>query len=251
MPITVKTHPLAHRPRRGPIAIPVVLAASLVALMLVLVTPPTPTADRVTRGDILVSLDGANWSTTLPFGLFSGVGTVVPGDSLSRTLWIENTSSSPALLRLSRVENAGTRSSLSRAISLTATARGASGPRVPAANGSCAQLLPDALVDAGKSISIVVTLSIADLMADEAQGQSAVISLLASMDTHGHTAASPCSGGGTNVPVLDTAQSVDKSDRSPVFSAAGLLYPAIMSASLLTGVALFTHFAARRRRHAE
>ena len=242
-------NPLAHRPRIILVAVPIALACS--ALVLVLASVPERSADRTASGDILVSLDGSNWSTSLPSGLFSGAGRVVPGDSLSRTLWIENTSSSPAMLRLSRSETAGTSSLLSHAISLTATSRDANGSPPSAADGSCTQLLPEEVVGAGKSTSIVVTLAIADLRAAEAQGESAAISLLASMSSLGHAAASPCPVSGTDVPLLSAAQSNAGSDGSLVFSGAGLLYPAIMITSVLTGVALFVHLAARRRGHAE
>ena len=253
MPVTLVTHPLAHRARLARVAIPLALASSVVGLVLVLVlaSAPGPSADRAAGGDILVSLDGTNWSTTLPLGLFSGVGKVVPGDRLSRTLWIDNTSSSPAVVRLSRIETDGTSSLLSHAISLTATSRDANGSPPSAADGSCTQLLPEEVVGAGKSTSIVVTLAIADLRAAEAQGESAAISLLASMSSLGHAAASPCPVSGTDVPLLSAAQSNAESDGSLVFSGAGLLYPAIMITSVLTGVALFVHLAARRRRHAE
>ena len=248
-------NPLAHRPRLILVAIPIALACSALVLVLVLVlvmaSMPERSANRTASGDILVSLDGSNWSTSLPSGLFSGAGRVVPGDSLSRTLWIENTSSSPAMLRLSRRETGGTSSLLSQAISLTATSRDANGSPPSAADGSCTQLLPEEVVGAGKSTSIVVTLAIADLRAAEAQGESAAISLLASMSSLGQAAASPCPESGTDVPLLSAAQSNAESDGSLVFSGAGLLYPAIMITSVLTGVALFAHLAARRRRHAE
>ena len=246
-------NPLAHRPRLILVAIPIALACSALVLVLVLVLASMPerSANRTASGDILVSLDGSNWSTSLPSGLFSGAGRVVPGDSLSRTLWIENTSSSPAMLRLRRSETGGTSSLLSHAILLTATSRDANGSPPSAADGSCTQLLPEEVVGAGKSTSIVVTLAIADLRAAEAQGESAAISLLASMSSLGQAAASPCPVSGTDVPLLSAAQSNAESDGSLVFSGAGLLYPAIMITSVLTGVALFAHLAARRRRHAE
>ncbi len=247
--MTDMTRPLARGPRLVPVAIPIALGC--LVLVLVLVSAPEPTADRAVSGGILVSLDGANWSTTLPLGLFSGIGPVVPGDSLSRTLWIENTSSSRALLRLSRIETTGTSSLFSHAISLSATARGANGSPPLAPDRSCVQLLPDRVVGAGKSTSIVVTLAIADLRAEEAQGQSATISLLASMSSLGHTAASPCSGGGPDTRLVAGTQTVAASHGSLASSGAGLAYPAIMIASLLTGVALFAHLAVRRRRDAE
>ena len=245
------TNPLAHRPRLTLVAIPIALVCSVLVLVLVLASVPERSADLTASGDILVSLDGSNWSTSLPSGLFSEAGTVVPGDSLSRTLWIENTSSTPATLRLSRIETAGTSSPLSHAISLTATSRDANGSPPFAAVGSCAQLLPEEVVGAGKSTSIVVTLAVADLRSAEAQGESAAISLLASMSSLGHAAASPCPESGTDVPILSAARSNAESDGSLVLSGAGLLYPAIMITSVLTGVALFAHLAARRRRHAE
>ena len=235
------TRPLERGPHLAPVAIPIALACS------VLVSVPEPSADRAASGGILVSLDGANWSATLPLGLFSGIGPVSPGDSLSRTLWIENTSSSPALLRLSRIETTGTSSLFSHAISLSATARGANGSPPLAQDRSCARLLPDRVVGAGKSTSIVVTLAIADLRAEEAQGQSATISLLASMSSLGPTAASPCPGGGPDTRVVAGTETAAASHGSLAFGGAGLAYPAIMIASLLTGVALFAHLAARRR----
>ena len=202
--------------------------------MLVLVSVPEPSADRAVSGDILVSLDGANWSTTLPLGLFSNAGIVAPGDSLSRTLWIENTSSSPAVLRLSRIETTGTSSVFSHAISLSATARGANGSPPLAADGSCTQLVP---------------LEIADRWAGQAQGQSATISLLASMRSLG-TTASPCPGRGPDIRIVGAAETVVTSRGSHDFSGAGLACPAITMASASTGVALFAHLATRRRRDA-
>ena len=253
MPVTLVTHPLAHRARLARVAIPLALASSVVGLVLVLVlaSAPGPSADRAAGGDILVSLDGTNWSTTLPLGLFSGVGKVVPGDRLSRTLWIDNTSSSPAVVRLSRIETDGASSLLSRAISLTATAHGANGFRPTVNDGSCALLLLDEVVGAEQSTAIIVTLTGADLRADEAQGQAATITLVASMTSLGRHTSSPCPAGSTNVLTVGATQTRAASDGVLTPSTAGLSYPAIMIASLLTGVALFTHLAARRRRYAE
>jgi len=229
--------------------IPIALACSV--LVLVLVSVPERSADQTASGGILVSLDGKNWSTSLPSGLFSGVETVVPGDSLSRTLWIENTSSSPALLRLSRIETDGTSSLLSHAISLTATAHGANGFRPTVNDGSCSLLLLDEVVGAEQSTAIIVTLTVADLRADEAQGQAATITLVASMTSLGRHTSSPCPAGSTNVLTVGATQTRAASDGVLTPSTAGLSYPAIMIASLLTGVALFAHLAARRRRYAE
>ena len=131
--------------RRSPwraIVVPIVLGT----LALVLAISPAPGSARAANTYILVSLDGANWSATLPHGLFSGAGTVVPGDSISRTLWIKNTTSSPAVLRLSRLQNMAGSSLLARSISITATGRG-TGKRSPAPqDASCVQLLPDQVV---------------------------------------------------------------------------------------------------------
>ncbi|WP_394771218.1 hypothetical protein [Lacisediminihabitans sp.] len=242
--MTVPTSP--RRFLRKAITVPVVLAA----LALFLAIAPGPGAARAAGGDILVSLDGVNWSATLPVGLFAGEGTVVPGDSMSRTLWIDNTTSSPAILRLSRMEPAPM-SPLSRAMSLTATVAGSN--RIPPSvtDGTCVQLTPDEILGAGRSISIVVTLTIADLAGTEAQGGSAPLSLLASLSAVGGTAASPCAAGGTRIPVLGTAPAVSASDGSLAYTGGGLPYPAIMIASLLTGLGLFALLAARRRRRAE
>jgi hypothetical protein len=248
MPLTVQAVPTAapgSRRRR------IILSVILAGIAVLLVLAPGAGSARAANTDILVSLDGANWSATLPLGLFSGAGTVVPGDSISRTLWIKNTTSSAAVLRLSRLQNMAGSSLLARSISITATGRGTGGPPPAPQDASCVQLLPDQVVPGGRSTSTVVTLRVADLQGGEAQGQSATISLIASLSAVGGTAASPCLAGGTDVPVVGSGQALADTGGSLAFTGAGLPYPAIMIASLLTGLGLFVILAARRRRRAE
>jgi hypothetical protein len=241
------TRSLAPRSRWRAITVSVVLTA-FVRLM---AFAPGAGAARAASGDILVSLDGVNWSATLPRGLFSGAGTVVPGERMSRTLWIKNGTSTPAILRLSRMQTAATSSLLARAISISATGRGTRGSSPASQDGACTQLLPDQVVLAGRFTPIVVTLTVADLQGLQAQGQSATISLVASMSARGGAAASPCPPGGTSVSVLGSGQALANTSGSLAFTGAGLQYPAIMIASLLTGFGLFVVLAARRRRRAE
>ena len=241
------TRSLAPRSRWRAIIVSVVLAA----FVLFMAVAPGVSAARAASGDILVSLDGANWSATLPRGLFSGSGTVVPGERMSRTLWIKNGTSTPAILRLSRMQTAATSSLLARAISISATGRGTRGSSPASQDGTCTQLLPDQLVLAGRFMPIVVTLTVADLQGLQAQGQSATISLIASMSARGGVAASSCPPGGTSVSVLGSGQTLANTSGSLAFTGAGLQYSAIMIASVLTGLGLFVVVAARRRRRAE
>jgi hypothetical protein len=241
------TRSLAPRSRWRAITVSVVLTA----FVLLMAFAPGAGAARAASGDILVSLDGVNWSATLPRGLFSGAGTVVPGERMSRTLWIKNGTSTPAILRLSRMQTAATSSLLARAISISATGRGTRGSSPASQDGTCTQLLPDQVVLAGRFTPIVVTLTVADLQGLQAQGQSATISLVASMSARGGAAASPCPPGGTSVSVLGSGQALANTSGSLAFTGAGLQYPAIMIASLLTGFGLFVVLAARRRRRAE
>ena len=241
------TRPSAPRSRWRAITVSVVLTA----FVLFMAVAPGVGAARAASGDILVSLDGVNWSATLPRGLFSGAGTVVPGERMSRTLWIKNGTSTSAILRLSRMQTAATSSLLARAISISATGRGTRGSSPASQDGTCTQLLPDQVVLAGRFTPIVVTLTVADLQGLQAQGQSATISLVASMSARGGVAASPCPPGGTSVSVLGSGQALANTSGSLAFTGAGLQYPAIMIASLLTGFGLFVVLAARRRRRAE
>ena len=229
----------------------IIISVVLTTLALYMAVAPGAGAARAANGDILVSLDGVNWSVTLPLGLFSAAGAVVPGDTMSRTLWIKNTTSGPAILRLSRMQTAATTPLFARAISITATGRG-TGFSLPASeDASCAQLIPDQVVLAGRSTPIVVTLTVADLRGLQAQGQSATISLIASMSALGGVSASPCPPGGVTLPVVGSGQVLANTSGSLAFTGAGLQYSAIMIASLLTGLGLFVVIAARRRRRAE
>ena len=242
------TAPVAARPSRWRA---IIISVVFTTLALFIAIAPGAGAARAANTDILVSLDGANWSATLPHGLFSGAGTVVPGDSISRTLWIKNTTSSPAVLRLSRLQNMAGSTLLARSISVTATGRETGGRSPAPQDASCVQLLPDQVVPGGRSISTVVTLTVADLKGVEGQGQLATISLIASLGAVGGTAASPCPAGGTDVPVVGSGQALADTGGSLAFTGAGLPYPAIMIASLLSGLGLFVLIAARRRRRAQ
>ena len=241
------TRSLAPRSRFRAITVSVVLTA----VVLLMAVAPGAGAARAASGDILVSLDGVNWSATLPRGLFSSAGMVVPGERMSRTLWVKNGTSTPAILRLSRMQTAATSSLLARAISITATGRGTSGSSLEPQNGSCAQLFPDQVVRAGRFTPIVVTLTVEDLQGLEVQGQSATIILVASMSAPGGVAASLCPPGGTSVTALGSGQALTNTSGSLAFTGAGLPYPAILIASLLAGLGLFVVLAARRRRRAE
>ena len=224
------------------LAVPIVL----VALGLPLAT--VAGSAQGASGDLRVSLDGVRWSTSLPIGLFAGSSTVVPGIRMSRTLWVKNATSSEGLFQLSRVGAATT--TLGRAISITASVFGATGSIPPASGASgCTLLLPEIRIGAGKSVEVAVTLTVADLDGREAQNEAAPISLLASLsDPDGTTPASPCARPGTTIPVAGDAQSVGASNGSLAFTGTQLIYPAIMIASLLTGLGLFFFVAARRRR---
>ncbi|MBC7724376.1 MAG: hypothetical protein H7146_06445 [Burkholderiaceae bacterium] len=199
--------------RRTPRAATTILAAIVLATVAattaaILIAPHAASAAQPTpvgEPGIEVSRNGVNFTSTLDDSLFSGLGAVVPHDSVSEVLWVRNTTAERAYLRISGTRAAASSDEFARAISVGASdSTRPLAVYVPLAEiGDCTPLLPDATVGAGEVIRIDLGLRIADLSDRVAQGDSARVSVLVSLRDPGSAGFTPsdCPRGIT-IPVL-------------------------------------------------
>ena len=155
------------RPRRRALAL-LALAAILVG-----VAAPATAADDV----LVVSLDGVTFTRTLAEPVFPAGLRMVPGDLVSEDLWVRNTGSTPARLRVELVGATSTDRDLARALSLgviTADGRGTPTPTAVEDAGECTVVISGVRLDAGESLRLRARAVLGDL---EGQlGQDGVVS---------------------------------------------------------------------------
>lgn len=99
------------------------LSAILAVLGVGATAAPAQAAD-----ELLLSMDGAVWSTSLPSGLFGDPVTLVPGDVLATALWVHNASGDRARVELAVADELGAApGSLAGDLSLTIAGADATG----------------------------------------------------------------------------------------------------------------------------
>lgn len=123
---------------------------------------------------ILLSRDGVVWSTTLAGGLFDEFAGAVPGDHVSKTLWVQNPLDEPVTLSVRAVNVWGVATDLGRSIVVDGSAGGASlaAPVTLASLLNCSILAPSSVVPASGASSITLSLAMLDVGSRIAQGST-------------------------------------------------------------------------------
>lgn len=152
---------------------PIVSLAAVAGLALALLAPSVAIA---AAGGMQYSTDGGStWSSNAPAVWFTGVGRLVPGDTVSQTVQMRSTRTEPTLFQFS-VNGASIADPMLKS-GLTLKARDASGAGLAntAVNnlGQCDALVPNRVLRAGDVVPVTLTLQVSpDLV--ERQGQNSV-----------------------------------------------------------------------------
>lgn len=156
--------------------------------------------------DILVSADGVTFAPSLDAGLFDSLGPLIPGGSVTASVWIKNATDSAAQLRMSARDVAHSSDAFARALQLSAS-HSTVGSAPDAENGTralgsvaeCDVLVPSRPIAAGAVAKVSVTFELHDLTGTVGQGDTASLNLLVAMrDAEaGPFAPSACSDTGT------------------------------------------------------
>lgn len=107
-----------------------------------------------------VSADGTRFGRSLPEALFQDLPVVVPGDSVSRTLWVRNSSDTAGVLRVSVIDGWWSDSDFAHQLLISAEVSDSatSGTAVSlGAAGRCAVLLRGDMLQPGATIPVTVT----------------------------------------------------------------------------------------------
>jgi hypothetical protein len=119
-----------------------------------------------------LSGDGVTYASSLDRALFPGSIRLVPLAQESAVFWVRNGAPEAAYLRLTLENPTWSDAAFAAALAVSARAQETSGAAVaPSASGPCRILLDGIRLDAGESIAVTATLTLADL--DGTSGQDA------------------------------------------------------------------------------
>jgi hypothetical protein len=228
------------------------MAAVLAAITLVIGGGAAPAS--AAPGDILLSTDGTNFTQTLASPLFSGIGLIVPGDTITASVWIKNNTTTTNLLRVTAanivVSSPGYASAL--------TIQGSSVPGTTTTTATIAQLqsgcpaiIPMRQVLAGGVLKVTVALTFDSAISGTLlQNETADLDLKAAMwQDPTNVPANACDDVG--VPLSLTTLAFDPPNGEIAFTGGGSdVLPLTIAAGLL-GVGLFLLVARRRKRSRE
>jgi len=245
----------------------VALTAATVLGGLLVASPASATTTR----KLELSTDGRTWSSSIPGTLFDALPVIVPGDSVSRTLYVRNAGATAGLLRLDAVDVRISNADFAKSLRVGATVDAASlGSTDLGGSSDCLTVLPSGRIAAGAVATVEITLGFDKNAPMPTQDSTADFSLLLSVSEDiGQTAPSAgCPDEGIELPTLpfpedegDTgaggSASAPPSAQPTATSGSGLaltgatVLPLLATSGglLLLGVAVLT--ATRRRKHAE
>jgi hypothetical protein len=194
---------------------------------------------------LLVSRDGISYAPTLSGGIFDGVGQLVPGQSVSRDLWIQNPTGSSAALRVSVRDFVATSTAFANGVTLTVVDSVSGTPpfsRTLASLANCDVLSSIPALAPGSATLLTLTLKMGDLTEAVAQSDSASLDLFAAMrdGVTGPFAASACDDAGTLLASTGDFRTV-------AFTGGTIPVPLVVGGGLLIGVGIFLVLARRRR----
>jgi hypothetical protein len=225
------------------------LAASVVALALV-AGAATP-AQAAPTGSVLVSTDGTAYSASLPGGVFPETTVMVPGASQTAALYVKNDSTVPSYLFVTATGMSATSPDFAKALTLRATSGTTPAGRAIQLGGTatCATLLSESLAP-GAVTRLALTLTMADVPAQVAQGESVTAALVLALHEAG-TGIAPVSGcdlSGVQLPVLGLpVDGHTAAGGGLAFTGGALLYPALVLVGILLSVGMWLVAAGRRR----
>src|SRR5699024_45951 len=116
--------------------------------------------------DVTVSLDGSTFTSDVTTPLFDPTRRVIPGDIVTEDLWVRNSSTTDARVRLDVLDAHAADPLFAAALTLGARAVDATGREIPvtlADAGACSVVLRDVALRAGQTVRLAVTATVGDL----------------------------------------------------------------------------------------
>lgn len=199
-------------------AVSTVIATGFTLTVAVPVSAATP--------DVLLSDDGVNFSAGLSGGLFDGLGLLVPGESMTATLWVKNPTDDFAVARVSVGGLSVPSAAFAAGVTLTTIDQAATTATASFAQLQyCAVLVPSHRLGAREVLRLDMTVTMSESVSgSEAQGQAAVLDFQVAMRD---AAAGPFPNAGCVIPSTPLSPTVPANPGAPATPslAAGLSRP--------------------------
>lgn len=204
--------------------------------------------------DVLLSTDGVTFSSAPSEGMFDDLGLLVPGESMSSSLWVRNPTPTTTVLRVSAREPIFPSAAFAGGVTMTVWDSGTGTTRSTTlgALARCDILVPSQPMAAGATIRLDVTFTMADLTSSVGQNQQASLGLMVAMrdGEAGSFAASACDDEGVLIASNPSRSNLASNSSRPTTIArtgTDLPVPLLIAGGLLLGVGIFL-VAGRRRR---
>lgn len=219
--------------------------SATVAVALVLIVAGVVAPAAAANDSVLLSRDGVTFTPTLGGGLFDGAGSLVPGHSVSESLWVRNPSTSPAALRVSIRNLPSTSKVFADGVSLSSvdSLSGSSAISQSLSRlGACEVVSSAPSVAAGGTVKLTLTFTMADLTAMVGQTDRASLDLMVAMKdaSAGAYSGLACRDDGTLLAGTGNFRTV-------AFTGGSIPVPLIGGGGVLLGVGMFLVIARRRR----
>lgn len=241
--------------RRSPLR---AAAAALIGLALATAVPMTALAATApVPANIQYSIDGgATWSRVPPVAWFQGIGTLVPGDVVSRTLTVQSLRNAPTLFQLAVNGIEIANSDLLSAVTIEARDAIGAGiePTLLSDLGECDALVPNRVLTAGEIVPVTLTLRVTSALAGRAAQDSAgdFTMALGLSDPGPSVAANGCPAAPVTIAGIDSPTVPTAAVSGLAYTGSALVVPSVIVAGVALGVGgLLLAIAARRRRRGE
>ena len=220
-------------------AVRAIIALAALALAGVMILPAAPA--HAAAPEILVSTDGVNFMPATAVDLFDDLDLIVPGDTMDAQLWIQNNSSTPALVRVAITGLAVSSPVFGTAVTLSSTLNAASYESSIGALTNCQVVVQPQTVSAGDTVRVDFEVSMESATSGlTAQGGSGDLGFIA-------TAHDPAAG---PFPTTNgcTAAAAGSGARGSLAWTGSEIMPTIFVAVALLGLGLLFTLLRRRRR---
>jgi hypothetical protein len=219
--------------------------ATVVALAAAFIVGSPAPAQAAT--ELEISTDGVHWGSTLPAGLFAGIGIMVPMDSETATFYVRNPTADPASLRVSVQDLVVTSSVLASSMTLTSWDDGSGITRTEKLDAItlCDIVVPEQTIAAGAVVRVDLTITMLDVVGQTAQDQIGALTFLAAMRD--------LSAGPFPTSACDDDGVIITTDLPKVLPTAGSSLPSdlLVGSGVLLGLGILFVVARRRRRDEE
>lgn len=224
-------------------ALAALVTVAAVALALVVGGAVAPASAAINR--VLLSRDGVTFTSALSSGLFDGAQLLVPGQSVSRSLWIRNSSSTSAALRVSIRHLVSSSSVFANGVTLSSLNSLPGSTQVShtlSALDACEVVTSAPAIAAGGTAMLTLTFTMADLTAQAAQSDLTSLDLVVAIRdaAAGAYSGSACRDDGTILANTGEFRTVAFTGGSPPV-------PLIVGGGILLGLGMCLIVARRRR----